>query len=109
MQSLDLVDLASVPLRKLGIARAQLIDSEKDHYPLTRRWAEAIHRQCPQAQGLSWISRQDDAARAVMLFGDRIGVAAVQPQGESRSLLGDAYESVLVLAERIGVLIVPGM
>ena len=43
-----------------------------------------------------------------MLFGDRIGVAAVQPQGESRSLLGDAYESVLVLAERIGVLIVPG-
>ena len=44
-----------------------------------------------------------------MLFGDRIGVAAVQPQGESRSLLGDAYESVLVLAERIGVLIVPGI
>lgn len=52
-QELQLVDLASVPLRKLGVTRKQLIDTEKDQYPATRKWAEAIHRQCPQAQRLS--------------------------------------------------------
>ncbi|MFS2224655.1 RES domain-containing protein [Pantoea sp. B65] len=39
-------------------------DTEKHQYPATREWAEAIHRQCPAAQGLAWISRQDDSARA---------------------------------------------
>ncbi len=109
-QELQLVDLASVPLRKLGVTRKQLIDTEKDQYPATRKWAEAIHRQCPQAQGLSWVSRQDDSARAVILFGDRIPDGALRPDGNSRSLLddGDAYDAVLDLADRIGVNIVSG-
>lgn len=72
-QELQCVDLGSVPLRKLGVTRKQLIDTEKDQYPATRKWAEAIHRQCPQAQGLSWVSRQDDSARAVVLFADLLG------------------------------------
>lgn len=109
-QELQLVDLASVPLRKLGVTRKQLIDAEKDQYPATRKWAEAIHGQCPQAQGLSWVSRQDDSARAVVLFGDRIPDGALRPDGNSRSLLddGDAYDALLDLADRIGVNIVPG-
>jgi hypothetical protein len=36
------LDLSSVPLRKLGVTRKQLIDTEKDQYPATRKWAEAI-------------------------------------------------------------------
>ena len=109
-QPLQLVDLTSVPLRKLGVTRKQLIDTEKDQYPATRKWAEAIHRQCPQAQGLSWVSRQDDSARAVVLFGDRIPDGALRANGNSRSLLddGDTYDVVLDLADRIGVNIVPG-
>ena len=108
--AIQLVDLASVPLRKLGVTRKQLIDTEKAQYPATRQWARAIHRQCPRAQGLSWVSRQDDAARAVVLFGDRIPEDTVQPQGVSRSLLDDidAYDAVLELADRIGVNIVKG-
>ena len=107
---LQLVDLSSVSLRKLGVTRKQLIDTEKDQYPATRKWAEAIHRQCPQAQGLSWVSRQDDSARAVMLFGDRIPDGTLEAQGESRSLIedGSTYDEVLDLAERIGVAIVSG-
>ena len=90
--------------------RKQLIDTEKDQYPATRRWAEAIHAQYPDVQGLSWISRQDDSARAVMLFGDRISKGALQQVGDSRSLLKDeqAHAELLKLAERIGVEIVPG-
>ena len=110
-QTLKLIDLASVHLRKLGVERKQLIDTEKDQYPATRKWAEAFHHQCPKAQGLSWISRQDDTSRAYVLFGDRIPGKALRPVDKPRSLLDDtdAYEDVLDLAKRIGVEIVPGI
>ncbi|WP_363808661.1 RES family NAD+ phosphorylase [Pseudomonas brassicacearum] len=52
-QPLHLVDLSSVALRKLGVTRKQLIDTEKDQYPATRKWAETIHRQWSDVQGLS--------------------------------------------------------
>lgn len=64
-QDLVLADLSSKALRKLGIPRRDLIDTEKDEYPRTRRWAEAIHAQRPDVQGLAWTSRQDDSAQAV--------------------------------------------
>jgi len=107
---LQLIDLSSVALRKLGVTRKQLIDTEKDQYPATRKWAMAIHSQCSQAQGLSWVSRQDDSARAVMLFGDRVAEGMLRAKGESNSLTEDAdtYDAVLDLADRIGVSIVPG-
>ncbi len=109
-RDLKLADLSSVALRKLGVQRKQLIDTEKEQYPATRRWAEAIHARHPDIQGLSWISRQDDSARAVMLFGDRLPKGALQQVGDSRSLLKDeqAYAHVLSLADRMGVDIVPG-
>jgi hypothetical protein len=110
MQELQLADLRSLALRKLGISRKQLIDTEKDQYPATRKWAEAVHRQCLEAQGLSWVSRQDDSARAFVFFGDRVPTGALRQRGDSRSLLedADAYAEVLDLAERIGVSIVSG-
>lgn len=109
-RKLDLVDLSSVALRKMGVTRRELIDSEQDQYPITRKWAEAIHRQCAQAQGLFWVSRQDDSARAVVLFGDRIGDGCVKASGKARGLWEDprAYEELLMLAERLGVDVVPG-
>ncbi len=105
-----LADLRNVPLRKLGVARHQLIDTEKDSYGQTRPWAEAIHAQHAHIQGLCWTSRQDDSAMAVMLFGDRIGKGVLTPQAPSRSLLDDAsaYLALLALADRIGVRVVAG-
>lgn len=109
-ENLELLDLATVPLRKLGITRKELIDTEKDNYPVTRKWAEKLYQQCTSAQGLSWISRQDDTARAMILFGDRIKPASLCQAGGAKSLVNDAatYEDVLNLAARLGVLIVPG-
>lgn len=109
-RDLVLADLSSVALRKLGVQRNQLIDTEKDCYPATRRWAEAIHAGYPRVQGLCWTSRQDDRALAIVLFGDRVAAAALGAHGASRSLLdaGAAYPEVLSLAERIGVLLVSG-
>ncbi|MEI9424166.1 RES family NAD+ phosphorylase [Mesorhizobium sp. Cs1299R1N1] len=104
-RDLVLVDLSSTALRSLGIRRGELIDTEKDQYPGTRKWAEAIHAQCPAIEGLCWVSRQDDRARAVVLFGDRIPTTDLVLASASRSILDDAdlYSDLLALAERIGV------
>lgn len=109
-RDLLLADLGSKALRKLGVPRNSLIDTEKDQYPITRQWAVAIHAQFPAVQGLCWISRQDDSALAVVLFGDRIADGVLRPGAPTRSLLGDpvAYGELLALAEQIGVDIVPG-
>ena len=109
LEDLELVDLASVALRKLGITRKQLIDTEKNLYPMTRQWAEKFYEQCPAVHGLAWISRQDDTARAMMFFGDRITPKSLAQIGESLSLINDTttYDDVLELAEKLDVLIVP--
>lgn len=109
LEDLELVDLASVALRKLGITRKQLIDTENHLYPTTRQWAEKLYEQCPTAQGLAWFSRQDDTARAMMFFGDRITSQSLVQTGVSLSLINDTttYDDVLELAERLDVLIVP--
>lgn len=103
-RQLQLVDLSTIALRKLGVQRNQLIDTEKDQYPNTRRWAEAIHAQCLEAQGLMWVSRQDDQSRAVVLFGDRVPDDALKPTGNSHGLVHHrpTYEQVLLLAQSIG-------
>ena len=100
-----LVELSTIALRKLGVQRGQLIDTEKDRYPQTRAWAWAIHAQHTRAQGLCWISRQDDRAKAVMLFGDRVKASALAADVASRHVLLDAaaYADLIYLAQRIGV------
>lgn len=111
LRDLVLADLGSRALRKLGVARNRLIDTDKDRYPVTRRWAAAIHAGCPDVQGLCWTSRQDDSARAMVLFGDRIAPGMLRREGATRSLTANpaAYGELLALAQQIGVDIVPGM
>ena len=108
--ALTLADLRNVPLRKLGVERRQLIDTEKDTYGQTRKWAAAIYVQHAHIQGLCWTSRQDDSAMAVMLFGDRVGAGVLKQRESSRALLDDgpAYMGLLTLADMIGVRVVAG-
>lgn len=108
-KALRLVDLSSKALRLLGVPRAQLIDTDAEDYPYSRQWAEAIHGFAPEAQGLRWVSRQDDEAVAIVLFGDRVGAEDVAPFEASRDVLEDpaAFAELLDLAELIGVLLLP--
>jgi RES domain-containing protein len=108
-KNLVLVDLGTVALHKLGIQRNQLIDTTKVHYPRTRRWAEALHRQFPKAQGLRWTSRQEDHAQAVMLFGDRVKSSLLTTMLDCSPLLdedGYAIRPVLDLANGLGVTLI---
>jgi hypothetical protein len=105
---LHLIDLSTVALHKLGVKRAQLIDTTKAYYPATRRWAQALYSQFPTAQGLRWTSRQDDQAHALMLFGTRLSAPDLRSDSSYESLLieGHAHPEVIDLATRIGVTLV---
>jgi hypothetical protein len=100
-----LADLSNTALRKLGVTRRQLIDTEKDRYPQTRAWAEAFHARCPDIMGLCWVSRQDDRARALVLFGDRLPSGTLVPEAASRGITTDVgvFSSVVELADRVGL------
>lgn len=102
---LTLADLNSKALRKLGIPRADLIDSEKDIYPQTRLWAEAVHEQCPDLHGLEWVSKQDDKASAIVLFGDRLPPSPLRSVAPSVDIVTDVptYSAIVDLADAIGV------
>lgn len=107
-QSLPLVDLSSVSLKKMGLERQQLIDTEAIHYPVTQQWAQVLHAQNPDVVGLSWISRQDDTCRAYMFFGDRVPTGAFHVRVASEPLFarGTPIMPVYELAIRLGVNIV---
>ncbi|MBR0800748.1 RES family NAD+ phosphorylase [Bradyrhizobium jicamae] len=109
-RDLKLVDLSVTALKRLGIQRSQLIDTENDEYPNTRKWGEAIHASCSHAEGLCWVSRQDDRALAIVIFGDRVAAADLSSVGAPLDLLKvDAvYADLVILADRIGVKLVDG-
>ena len=108
LRDLTLADLTSTALMRLGLRRTDLIDTVKDQYPGTRLWAEAIHSACRGVEGLCWVSRQDDRARAIVLFEDRITAGDLAQLGTSRDIVGDVplYVDLLKLAGRIGVNVV---
>jgi hypothetical protein len=71
-RELALLPLFAPELHALGLARTALIDTPKSAYAETARWAEALHRAAPRADGLIWTSRRCDPAWCVLLFGDRV-------------------------------------
>jgi hypothetical protein len=106
---LTFVDLSTISLRRLGVSRSELIDTDASQYSRTREWALALHEQCRAAQGLKRISRQDDTAMALVLFGDRVDAFAFDlPTGPLSLLESDssACLEVLDLATRLGVFVV---
>jgi hypothetical protein len=106
-RELRLVQLLGFGLQRLGIRAEQLTSTEAAKYPSTVRWAQALHAALPDADGLVWMSRQFNAARAVALFGDRVDPADLQVLapplplsiGRGRMMVDDA-------ANRAGITIV---
>lgn len=107
LSDFELIDLGKIGLRRLGVHPHSLIDTTKAHYPETRKWAESLYAAYPQAQGLIWPSRQDDRARAVVLFGTRVGAPELRPAGISIPLMenGVVHEVAKALATDLKVLI----
>lgn len=109
MRDLTLIQLRGFGLKKLGVTRAQLIDSDADHYATTRRWGAALH-DASAADGLIWMSRQHDTSEALVLFGDRVARSAFDVIDPPRSLYppSPGWLDVLRAAESAGITIVIG-
>jgi hypothetical protein len=76
---LRLADFTSLGLRRLGLQRADVIDSSKSGYAVTRQLAEWLYRSRPDLQGIWWTSRQDDRAQALLLFATRVPPSPLAP------------------------------
>jgi hypothetical protein len=108
-RDLKLIDLSTIALRRLGIPRSDLIDTDASEYSRTRQWALALHDSTPAAEGLIWTSRQDDGAQAIVLFGDRLGGLTLGIVTVAQPLLlpdGSACKEILDLAVRLHVLVI---
>ena len=58
-------------LHRIGVSRADLIETTPIAYGLTARWAEAFHRGNTSVAGLQWTSRRCDPEQAFVFFEDR--------------------------------------
>ena len=71
-RDLRLVSLRAPDLRRWRLSRNSLIGSPPQFYEDTVRWAEAIHQQFPDVEGLLWTSNQCDPDTAYLFFGGRV-------------------------------------
>lgn len=101
--ALRLIDLTAVGLRRLGLARSDVIDSDPVGYPITRQLGAWLYENKPDAQGICWISRQNDEGRALMLFEPRLGPVGLEVITEGEVFTdGSHLDALLTLAQRMG-------
>lgn len=107
-RDLTLVDLTSDGLRRLGLTRGPLIDSDGRSYPQTAAWARALHAHPAEVDGLVWVSRQRDTSLALVLFGDRVKISDLEAAPGRPPLplgFGPGLEAVAAAANRAGITI----
>lgn len=71
-RDLQLGSLREPDLKAWGIGRNQLISTSPKLYSQTAEWAQAIHHQFENLDGLEWTSNQCDPHTAYLFFGDRV-------------------------------------
>ncbi|MCL2590927.1 MAG: RES family NAD+ phosphorylase [Betaproteobacteria bacterium] len=105
-RTLRLVDLTTEGLHRLRVPKEELVTSPSRDYPDTARWAEALHRQCRDVDGLIWMSRQRDRDRALVLFGDRVGGKLIGlPDGGALRNNERLRQAIINLALRAGIVV----
>ena len=103
-RDLQLVNLTTDGLHRLKVPKADLVASAPIAYLDTARWAQALHWQYPQVDGLLWMSRQRDRDQALVLFGDRIGTALSSTSVGGPLRTNDVLrQAIVALALRVGI------
>jgi hypothetical protein len=107
-RDLTLVDLTSAGLSRLGLSRGELVESGARSYPDTAAWARALHDHPTAVDGMTWVSRQHDTSRAVVMFGDGVNTVDLEvPEGAIPLTLaaGAGLDLVCREADRAGITI----
>ena len=108
-RALSLVKLPSKGLKRIGLQRRDIIDTSVEEYARCREWAIRLHAQT-SAHGLLWTSRQDDEAKALVVFGDLIAESAFTVEiDRDRVYEGEHLDVLLELAEHVGISQVMGL
>ncbi len=103
-RDLRLVDLTTDGLHRLRVPKEELIASPARDYAQTASWAQALHHQFDDLDGLVWMSRQRDRDRALVLFGDRLGSGLDGTRiGPPLARNDDLRQAILAAALRAGI------
>ena len=109
VRDIAIADLSGHGLRRLGLDRSQLLETSARSYAYTARWAEAIHRSNEIVDGINWVSRQFDTAKALLAFGDRLKQDDFAVIGAPERLdRGRGYRRVQEAASAAGITIAEG-
>lgn len=100
-ERLKYVSLHTPYLPRLRIERGPLIDSLPACYPQTRQWSQAAYTQRPEAQAIGYGSRRDDAARCLMLFGQRLPDPPFDVLSDEPLAIGPRRTEVLALVRSL--------
>jgi hypothetical protein len=96
-------------VRRLRVGAVEIGSCAPADYPWTAVWAQAIHDDVPQADGLIWVPRHHNAARALMLFGSRVHAKDLAVDGETQALAsGIGRREVARLLELAGIALIEG-
>ncbi len=69
---LQLADFTALGIRKVGLKKSEVIETDKTQYPYSRDIAQWLYRMRPDLQGILWSSRQDDRGQAMVVFEPRL-------------------------------------
>lgn len=109
VRAITIADLSGHGLRRLGLDRSQLLETGARSYAHTARWAEVIHHSNDIVDGIIWVSRQFDTAKALLAFGDRLKQDDFAVIGTPERLdRGQGYRRAQEAASAAGITIVEG-
>jgi hypothetical protein len=105
-RDLRLIDLTTDGLHRLKVPKEELIASPARFYTDTAKWAQALHQQFGDIDGLFWMSRQRDRDHALVLFGDRVGAALTGARiGGPLTHNTSLRQTIIATAIRAGILV----
>lgn len=104
-RALKLATLHAPDLAALGATTDRLTATNSMYYPQMARWAEAIHNNHTDIEGLQWTSYRGDPGLAYVLFGDRVASSDLVSTGNEALIRKDAtlYDRVVTCGARCGV------
>ncbi|HHR5882909.1 TPA: RES family NAD+ phosphorylase [Providencia alcalifaciens] len=107
-EDIRLIDLNPRFMRKHGITQNHLLNSPSANYSSTQKWAEKVHGDNPEAQGIQWASKQH-GDHAIMLFGDRVNHSNLNVNIDSEPALNsvDVNNELTLLADELDLILLP--
>lgn len=84
-RAMTLMRLHGAGLTRFGLLPAHITDCEKEFYPYTAAWAQGLHDCETHADGIIWMSHQNNAGEAAILWK---GKGLVQPRTDLK-ICGD--------------------